>query len=236
MSTISDQLTHLPHVHRLNSHMSRLMLSRWMNNRSAAALMMIGSFFVLVQMSSYASIQEMRVELPDEYLTDEFDWSMIVFVPDTKNYLDYVGSSLHPITKVCVNFNDHTTDGARGNSYEEFWYHNGEVLGMRRHKQIDVAPDSDGAVIICESRNTDSSDASAAVTDALMRLVLDIQFRGALVSHFIIPETSYDGVTKALERYGFAVENPNSDSQFGSLSLRLRTYPHVRDEIFVLRN
>jgi hypothetical protein len=64
------------------------------------------SYLVLMnQIAGFAAIKDMSEYLPDDYLGNEFKWSMVLYLPDVKDSLNYTGSTLYPLTKVSVRFN-----------------------------------------------------------------------------------------------------------------------------------
>jgi hypothetical protein len=73
---------------------------------------------LLNQLAGYAAIKDMSEYLPDDYLGTEFKWSMVLYLPDVKDSLDYKGSTLHPLTKVSVRFNQYPSVGKVEKPYE----------------------------------------------------------------------------------------------------------------------
>lgn len=209
-------------------------MSKSSTYKRAALATLIGAALLCIQSTGLAAIKDMKNHLPDDYLVKQFDWSMVLYVPDTRGYLDYNGTSLYPITKVCVNFNEHATP-LRTKSYEELWYHKKKTLGLRRQNSVQIEPDSDGTIIICPSQKKEQPDFAFAVSDTLVRLLVDIHFRDATSSHVMIPGSDYDEIVEALKRYGIYSEKVKKASLASCpLSVRLRTYPEPRDELFYL--
>lgn len=189
------------------------------------------------QTAGFAAIKDMSEYLPDDYLGTEFKWSMVLYLPDVKDGLNYKGSTLHPLTKVSVRFNQYPTAGkVESKPYEEFWYHKKSILGMRRRNQISLATSSEGAIILCPRKEAESSDCSSAITNTLVRVLLDVQFRGAITSLVVVPDADFQAIAGALERYGFYGEDKSSNNLNElALSLRLRGYPLGAEKLLYLK-
>jgi len=196
------------------------------------------SYLVLMnQIAGFAAIKDMSEYLPDDYLGKEFKWSMVLYLPDVKDSLNYTGSTLYPLTKVSVRFNQYPAVGnVQAKAYEEFWYHKKAIVGMRRLNQIRLAPATDGAIILCPRKEKESTDCATAITNALVRVMLDVQFRGAITSLVVVPDADFPAIAGALEKYGFYSEDKLS-LKFNeiALSLRLRGYPQGIDKLLYLK-
>lgn len=188
-------------------------------------------------LAAIAAIKDMKEYLPDDYLGNEFKWSMVLYLPDVKDSLNYKGSTLHPLTKVSVRFNEYTPYGnVQAKPYEEFWYHKKAILGMRRRNQVRLGKGSDGAIILCPRKEDESSDCSSAIADALVRVILDVHFRGAITSLVVVPDSDYKAIAGALDRYGFYSDDKfSNDLSERALSLRLRAYPAGAEELLYLK-
>jgi hypothetical protein len=192
---------------------------------------------LLNQLAGYAAIKDMSEYLPDDYLGTEFKWSMVLYLPDVKDSLDYEGSTLHPLTKVSVRFNQYPSVGkVESKPYEEFWYHKKSILGMRRRNQVQLVAGSGGAIILCPRKERESSDCSSAITNALVRVMLDVQFRGGITTLVVVPDSDYQSIAGALERYGFYGEDRSSSNLNEiALSMRLRGYPKGAEKLLYLK-
>ncbi len=196
------------------------------------------SYLVLMnQIAGFAAIKDMSEYLPDDYLGNEFKWSMVLYLPDVKDSLNYTGSTLYPLTKVSVRFNQYPSVGTvQAKAYEEFWYHKKAILGMRRLNQIRPTPGSDGAIILCPRKEKEGTDCATAITNALVRVMLDVQFRGAITSLVVVPDADFPAIAGALEKYGFYSEDKMSlKLNEIALSLRLRGYPQGIDKLLYLK-
>ncbi|CAN5590182.1 hypothetical protein BH11CYA1_BH11CYA1_40440 [soil metagenome] len=205
--------------------------------RTAIAFFAATLLILFNQTGGFASIKDMSEYLPDDYLGNEFKWSMVLYLPDVKDSLSYNGSTLDPLTKVSVRFNEYPSAGiVQSKAYEEFWYHKKAVLGMRRRNQVRLAAASNGAIILCPRKEKESTDCATAITNALVRVMLDVQFRGANTSLVVVPDSDHPAIVTALERYGFYSEDKLSNNLNEiALSLRLRGYPLGPDKLLYLK-
>jgi hypothetical protein len=189
-----------------------------------------------------AAVNQMSQDLPDDYLGSEFAWTMILNLPDTNYYLNYQGSKLWPVTKVEVYSRTYRQDGKpippKNTLYEEFWYHKQVPLGLRRHTQIVISPQTDGALIVCPAEScTINTQRPPAIANALIRLLVDVQFRNSVIGLVLVPRDEYEGIADALAQYNFFP--PDGTSHIRPISIHMRGYPDdevVKDDIFYLQN
>ena len=200
------------------------------NLRGKTALLMVAiclSFFCPM-----VSKAELNADLRDPYLEREYDWAMYLDTHDLKQYLTYPGSQLHPITVVRINFRA-LNRGARTRPksaaiFEDFWYHNGTPVGLRRYNQLNIAPDLFGVIVI--GADDDQPEHGTAVANALVRLLLDLQLKQIITSVVMVPSRKYDQLAGELGRYGFF---PYMRVMAGQqMSIHLRTYPRGKDQYY----
>jgi len=182
---------------------------------------------------SFASIAGMKEALPDDYLEREFSWTMVVYQPDRRDYLKYPGSKLWPLTNIRVDLRTYPPGqtGAATTLYEDLWYHDHLPMGLRRHHEIAIAEQSIGAIIICPADDTsDVMQRDQAVTDAIVRLLVDVQFRKAVTGLVLVPADEYDSIASTLSQYNFFPAGPRVN--ICPVNLHLQAYPEGRDEFF----
>lgn len=192
----------------------------------------------LNQVCCFAAVKDMARDLPENYLGTEFTWAMVLDLPDMRHYLSYPGAKLKPIAKVQVHFrsypHEYNHPPLTNTLYEELWYHNEVPIGLRRYNQISIPRQCDGAIIVCPGDGTsDELQRASAITDAIVRLVVDVQFRNALTGLVLVPSAEYDNVAEGLSRYRFLVSHIGSPIR--PISIHLRAYPKGKDQIFYLQ-
>jgi len=178
----------------------------------------------------------MTEDLPDEYLGRHFPWAFVVDLPDANSYLKYPGSKLWPMTKVRVNLRIYGANSASYEKtlYEELWYHYHLPAGLRRHNDIALAQQSWGAIIVCPGGGTaDPLQRPLAITDAIVRLVVDIQLRHASTALVLVPQDDYETVAAGLTEFKFFPRSPGMP--FQGVGIHLRAYPQGNDERFYLQ-
>lgn len=189
--------------------------------------------------AGFGAVKEMTQALPDDYLGTQLDWAILLDLPDTSYYLNYPGSKLWPVTKVSVHFRSYRQDARRAPTtdtfYEELWYHKQAVLGMRRFHQFSIPQYSMGAIIVCPADSqSDLSLRAPAITDAILRLLVDIQFRNGVTGLVMVPQNEYENIADALAQYNFFA--PDGHSRMRAISVHMRGYPEGKDTLFYLQN
>jgi len=122
------------------------------------------------------------------------------------------------------------SNSAEARIYEEPWYHKGMPVGSRRFSQLDIATRNIGAIVVGASDV--QAEQSQAISNALVRLMLDLQLKRISTGIVIVPTDSYDEIAACLGRYNFFT-NTNIDLQPGpQMSIHLRSYPRDKDNYF----
>src|SRR5262249_20364228 len=152
-------------------------------------------------------------------------------------YLKYPGSQLWPIAKVRVNLRTYSNNSASyaNTRYEELWYHYHLPTGLRRYNQIDLMRQTWGAIVVCPGDGTtDPIQRPLAITDAIVRLVVDIEMRQAGTALVLVPEDDYESIREGLSQFHFVPLSPGMPIQ--SIGIHLRSYPSSdgSDERFYL--
>jgi hypothetical protein len=185
-----------------------------------------------------ASRAEYSEKLVDRYLHTQFEWAMFLGAQNAEHYLNYTGSSLNPLTKISAYFRDFPRDEDAASDkhpskiYADFWYHRGNLLGSRYRNALRLPAERNGAIVI--GKSTGGSEEARAITNALVRLVLDLHFQKVYVDVVLVPLQQYDLVVSNLGTYRFytKVTHPESGKQ---MSIHVRSYPEERDETYYLR-
>ncbi|MDZ4731732.1 MAG: hypothetical protein SH820_17520 [Xanthomonadales bacterium] len=149
---------------------------------------------------------EFEPELSHSYLQTQFAWAMYIDSCEVNHYLNYPGSSLHPLTKVRIRYRYFPHDGRPVNwpakTYDEFWYHDGKPVGLRRNAEINLNKNDIGVIVIGQA--ADHFNSISSTSDALVRLLVNLQLQRAVVGAVIVPPDQYDPLLANLERYGFS--------------------------------
>lgn len=175
--------------------------------------------------------------LEDLYFRGNFDWAMFIEVKQLKQFLNYKGSKLFPVSKVRIyarrfdrlKKNEEKVPASR--IYEEYWYHKGLPVGSRRHFNLDVSPGQQGVVVIGELDS--STDGSSFAANAALRAILDQQLKKSVVNLVLVSAVDYDNVKAGLGNYGF--EGGRVPTAGKHMTLILRSYPRGREnQLFLL--
>ncbi len=178
-------------------------------------------FALLAAMFFYASPAKAYIqEEPDEKrLRSANDWILHVDVTRLSNYFKNNGSKLFPVINVhvkCIVPGD--SRHHQPQTYEDLWYHNGEIIGCHRVNKLPFGNFKLGTIIV--NRTDEAASESAAIANALARLTLDLKLKQSTISAISVPNECFNQVCIDLGRYGFYKHE--SDSYF-PFSLHLIT-------------
>ena len=207
--------------------------------RISAALVLVSILaFGLNSSNCFASVTDMTEDLPDDYLGTNLAWAMVLNLPDADYYLNYPGSKLSPLTKVEVRYrafpqkSQWTTPTTT--SYEDLWYKGEVPVGLRRHNDIAIPRLSNGAIIVCPADyESDLNKRAPAIADAIVRLLVDVQFRLGVRALVLVPQEEYDNIAAALAQFNFFPAGNGVTIQ--PVNMRLRGYPDGKDRMFFLQ-
>jgi len=159
-------------------------------------------------------------EEPDEKsLRSANDWILYVDVTRLSNYFKYNGSRLFPVINVrvrCIEAGDSKLHQAQ--TYEDLWYHNGQIIGSHRVNKLPFGEFKLGTIIV--RRTGEAASETAAIANALARLTLDLKLKQSTISAISVPNECFNQVCIELGRYGFYKHESNSYFPF---SLHLTT-------------
>lgn len=185
---------------------------------------------------SAPSSAEIKLNLRDEILEKESDWAMYLDVQDVQQQLSTKQSTLYPLSKVRVSFRSFPrTDktvakDSSSKTYEELWYHKRIPVASRRYLEP-VFPDESLGIIVLgpsDSKNNHIED----ITNALIRLLVNLQFKKASTSVVFVPEKNYDQISAALNYYNFWADYKLSSGS--RMSIHLCSNSSVREDHFFL--
>jgi len=201
-----------------------------------ATLVACALFVWLPTVVCYGAVRDMTEELPDDYLGQEFPWVFVVDLPDADSYMKYPNSSLWPITKVRVNLRTYSNSASYENTfYEALWYHFHLPAGLRRYNEIAIAEGTSGAIIVCPGAGSASPlQRPLAITDTIVRLVVDITLRHASAALVLVPEDEYECIVEGLADFHFFPRSPGLPIR--SIGIYLRAYPQGGEGRFYLQN
>jgi hypothetical protein len=199
------------------------------------ALALLSACFALIILIASPINAEIRSDLRDPYLEREFDWAMFMDTRELKQFLNYSGSKLHPLIKVRITFRSFsrgdTVNYIAAKPYEELWYYRSKPLGLRRYQRLDIQSRYLGAVVVGPvDENIDKTERSNAIANALVRLIVDLQFRDISTAVVLVPKDQYDQIAEGLGRYKFYPDLQISEGR--QVSIHMRSTPAYKDEYF----
>ena len=202
--------------------------------RLAISAILTASFFAASSFGVQAT--QTRSDFVHKYLEQQFDWGMFIDLQPVQHYLKYAGSKLAPLKRARIYFRVYprsagaTAANTQLQNYEEFWYHNGKPIGLRRRIALNLDKDKTGIIVVGDL--PPGTDSAVASTNALIRLLLDLQFQSVPVSVVVVPDADYKAITANLEHYGFSTEMARSEGK--QLSVHLRSSSSDHDDNYYL--
>lgn len=149
-------------------------------------------------------------EFSENNLDASNDWVMYLNSSIRPNYLNYPGSALTPLTIVRAKCRitpeqDKLPSGSPPQLYEEMWYHDGVPIGMRRFSNLPAIKHKLGTIMVnCTSNQPQET---LAVSNALVRLIVELELVSADRSYVVVPSAMYETVEDKLKQYKFLRHN-----------------------------
>ncbi|MDZ4836605.1 MAG: hypothetical protein SGJ27_22740 [Candidatus Melainabacteria bacterium] len=133
------------------------------------------------------------------------DWVIYVEAKNKKEFLNYKGSHLNPITNLRVIYRKtprHSSDAdITPRTYEDLWYHQGRALGSRRYCKLEIDETKRGIVIFRNSE--DAVREPRAVANSIVKLTVELALKNVVCLGFVVPKEMYNDVILDLAHFGF---------------------------------
>lgn len=145
-------------------------------------------------------------EFSEDNLDATNDWVMYVDSSTLPNFLNYPGSALTPLTNVRAKCRitpemGKPLSGTSPKLYEELWYRDGVPVGMRRFSNLPSVKHRLGTIMVnCASNQRQEA---LALSNALVRLTVDLELLAADRSYVVVPSAIYEMVEDKLRQYKF---------------------------------
>ncbi|HEY9732748.1 MAG TPA: hypothetical protein V6C89_12595 [Drouetiella sp.] len=158
-------------------------------------------------LSATPVIADRIVPFSDDWFNRQFDWVVYMSLSPMDNFLKYPGSTMSPIMRVPVEYRYSPNRTFRKSyplerqKYEEIWYHDGRAVGLRRYKELNLSQQEQGAVYI--TPNPRNGQNVPELTNALVRLVLDIYAKRTILATIVVPQELFENFANALAQYNF---------------------------------
>ena len=199
-------------------------------------------FFLAVSIaapcSAFAQEDKFAIDLQSN---QQFNWFLFVDADTLKNYMSYPGSTLSPLDQYVVTYRQTTSQFViRGIQapillpvkYEEFWYHTGQAVGLRRYNQLPVPKDLQGALFIRPAASSQVLEHPLSAANCITRLLLEVYLNQSLLAAVLVPESAFDQIAGDLEKYNFLPVRQGITAGMKTLSFRLESYPKGKETMF----
>lgn len=166
-----------------------------------------------------------------------FDGIVSVELNSMPHFLAFQECALRPVDSIVVRVrktssqqilrgvNLQTLEGSQ--LYEQFWYHDGRPLAMRREKKLSNLQIRNGEQLAIYVYSADPSlclACASAIGNCVLRLALEISNSGAIVAAAMMPVQCLDSVADSLRRFNFAPIDASTPHSNKLLTLRLVSY------------
>ncbi len=168
----------------------------------------------------------------NDYIKREFDWSVSIDLKDMPHYFKYKESSLRPLTKASLNLKTsmRSCDTVTTQLYEDIWYYKETPIGSRRYTQANGIAPSELGVIVLKHIGPGAAHPYMAL-NAAIRVMLDFQLKHLNIGTILVPAASYYEIADELGRFHFVpMQHQLTSGQ--QLSIRLRSYPRDKEQVF----
>jgi hypothetical protein len=227
-------------AHILNSpSLARLQCAnnkQWRRNFRSTLLLLLVCCLGWSQMFVLASAftdEEEGAPLDRQY-TLFSDWVLMMDVRVLDRFLNYNGSTVHPITQVHVScfVRDFKTGKWGGKqSYEDLWFHDGIAIGCHRYQELPVRSGSTGIIAIRPTK--DGATQTKALDDAMLHLLLDVELINSVVSRVLLPLDICDNASSDLGAFNFYQAKMLTGGAV--ILLHLQSLPQGFDKYFTLK-
>lgn len=201
--------------------------------RKILSLAGLASLFLLfLFQGSCESEISSNMDMP--YLGQQYDWAVFIEVKNVSHYLNYSGTTLHPLTKVRIYFRQFKglAEPSTSKLCEEIWYYKSIPIGSRCLLAPAAGRGTYGALVIGNQDGT--MNHAAAATDAAMRMMIDLLASKAATAAMIVPLNSYENVVRELCAYGFTEHKLPGTGKH--MSVVLRSFPESKDDQLFVPN
>ncbi len=174
--------------------------------------------------------------LTNTWLDQRFDWVVHLKATPLHGYLNYPGSSLNPLKNVRVDYRltprlfnqrDETMH------FENLWYKDAVPIGChRRLAKLNLKAGWQGAIYIDD--NQYANDSTPALTNAIVRTVLDVSLLGGVPVVVLAPPALVPKIASELGRYNFRTTNDDSLTPAPSVIQLMVSSDRVSDRIFLV--
>ncbi len=147
------------------------------------------------------------IPFSDDWFNRQYDWTIYLSLSPMDKYLKYLGSQMNPVMRIPIEYRYSPNRNFRKSyplerqKYEEIWYHDGKAVGLKRYAHLMLSSDEQGALYI--TQNPKNGENIRELTNAMVRLVLDIYARRTILATIVVPQEYFENFASALTQYNF---------------------------------
>jgi hypothetical protein len=192
---------------------------------------------ILLSLFQAPADAEFSAQLNDNYLQTQFDYSAFIQPEVMQHYLNYPGSRLRSLNRVRIYMRTFQraanlqVSTSPTKIYQELWYEEGHSIGLRQKDKLHLPADKSGAIVV--GKGNGNSYEQQAVSNALVRLLLDLHLKRLVVNVVLLPLSNFDQIAQGLGNYNFypTEEAPSEGEHF---SVCFRSYPEGKEAYYYL--
>jgi hypothetical protein len=142
----------------------------------------------------------------DAWVDRQYDWIFYFNLDRNDRYLKYPGSSYPGITRVFIDYRlcprpRNKSMSLDRTKFQDLWYHDEQAVGCRRYNDIIMPNQEQGCLYIPPDPLVQSSVKS--LTNAVIRTVLELYARKAIITAICVPKDQFDAFVSALGQMNF---------------------------------
>jgi len=175
-----------------------------------------------------------KKEVPN--ITTDDGWLVNISLIRLDHYLDYSGSSMPNLSKICI-FYSKLTESKQSVAvhYEDLLYSGNHAVGCNQFHSLDLPPWTTGVVYISsQSAAAMTPDEGYAAGNAVGRLFLDLFEKDCVIKQVVVPLESYGAVIQGFCSSGFVEESNMPRGTVPKLILRVVSDPAGQIEAVIV--
>jgi hypothetical protein len=174
-------------------------------------------------------------------LARRYDWIAYLDIETWPYYLRYQGSTLNPIDRVRVTYQQTPAPFLLRNlevpplasiKYEDFWCHAGRAYGLSRLVRAPTQTNDQVVVFLRSPANTNSSGILEAAANCAMHLLAESSLNQSIVAAVAVPQSNFEDISGKFEKFHFYPMSLPFTGRSGALSFQLISYPDGQERDF----
>jgi hypothetical protein len=139
-------------------------------------------------------------------------FTVVVRTEQLKDYVKFQGSPLQKMVRVKVQYFA-GQDDSNAESYEEFFYSRGEVIGLRRLKDLGLNPMNSYVINLVHKDGSADTDEERSGVNAAIRVWMNFKRKHCMLTALVVPDGGLSAASEELRRLRFQpIQAPSEGS------------------------